>query len=144
MSVYGPFHRLGGPGGAGCRVAVLAVTGKAPDGTMAKASLLDAGSGASEIELLRTVASGLGVTWGQDENGWWAAVPADPISQFVSLHANTETTPDSYALFRTDDNGVTFPVAEFRTREEAERKASELAQGGHKQHYFIELIAKRP
>lgn len=94
--------------------------------------------------MLRTVASALGVTWGQDEMGWWAAVPAAPISQFALLHANTETAADSYALYRTDDNGVTFRVAEFRTREEAEQKASELAKGGHKQHYFIELITKRP
>ncbi|MDR6289336.1 hypothetical protein E9232_001851 [Inquilinus ginsengisoli] len=47
-----------------------------------------------------------------------------------------------YALFRTDDNGVTFLIAEFGTQEEAERRAAELARGGHKQHYFIEPVSK--
>ncbi|MDT3376028.1 hypothetical protein RNI52_01710 [Labrys neptuniae] len=117
--------------------------GKAADGTMTQVSLLDAGLEANEIELLRTVASGLGVIWGHDEIGWWAAVPARPISQFAVQRAEGENAVNSYALFRTDDNGVTFLVAEFRTREEAEQKASELARGGHKQHYFIESIAKR-
>jgi len=38
--------------------------------------LLDAGTEATELELLRTVASGLGVRWGHDDLGWWAAVPS--------------------------------------------------------------------
>ena len=138
MSMHGPFHRRGGPGGPGCRVGVLAVKGKAADGTAADASLLDAGPGSNEIELLRTVAHGLGVTWGQDELGWWAAVPATPTSQFAASHSETENIAGNFALYRTDDNGVTFLVAEFHTREEAERRASELARGGHKQHYFVE------
>lgn len=50
--------------------------------------------------------------------------------------------PDRHALFRMDDNGVTFLIAEFATREEAERRAAELARGGHKQHYFVEPAAK--
>ena len=138
MSMHGPFHRLGGPGGPGCRVGVLAVKGKAAD-----ASLLDAGPGSNEIELLRTVAHGLGVLWGQDELGWWAAVPVNPTSQFAVPHSETESIANNYALYRTDDNGVTFLVAEFRTREEAERRASELTQSAHKQHYFIEPITER-
>jgi hypothetical protein len=36
--------------------------------------LLDAGTEASELELLRTVALGLGVRWGRDDLGWWATV----------------------------------------------------------------------
>ena len=38
------------------------------------ASLLDA-KNASEVELLRTVCAGIGITWGKDEFGWWAVVP---------------------------------------------------------------------
>jgi len=41
------------------------------------AHLLDAGTAASEIELLRTVAAGLGVHWGKDDLGWWAIVPRE-------------------------------------------------------------------
>ena len=132
-----PFHRRGSPGGPGCRVAVIEVMGNAPSGATSAASLLDAGSESSEIELLRTIASGLGVVWGQDELGWWAAVPATPISEFAGSHSKAEGIGGSYSLFRTDDNAVTFLVAEFRTREEAEQKASELARGGHKQFYFV-------
>ncbi len=55
---------------------------------------------------------------------------------------STQDAADRYALFRTDDNGVTFLIAEFGTREEAERESSQLARGGHKQHYFIEPVAK--
>jgi len=141
MSAHGPFHRRGEPGGPGCRVAVLAVKAKAADGTAADASLLDAGPGSNEVELLRTVARGLGVIWGQDEHGWWAAVPATPTSQFAVSHSETESTADNYALFRTDDNGVTFLIAKFRTREEAEQRATEFARSAHKQHYFVEPVA---
>jgi hypothetical protein len=38
--------------------------------------LLDAGKDASELELLRTVAAGIGIQWGHDDFGWWAVVPA--------------------------------------------------------------------
>ena len=71
----GPYHRLGQPGGPGCAVGVLPVTGKAVDGETYQAELLDAGVTATEIELLRTVAARLGVRWGHDHLGWWAAVP---------------------------------------------------------------------
>ena len=136
-------HRRGDPGGPGCDVIVLAVKGQAADGTVADASLLDAGPESNEVELLRTVAHGLGVTWGQDEHGWWAAIPVTPTSQFAASHSQTESTADDHALFRTDDNGVTFLVAEFRTREEAQQKAAEFTQRGHKQHYFVEPVAER-
>ena len=75
---HGPYHRLGQPGGPGCAVGVLPVTGKGPDGRPYQAELLDAGAAATELELLRTVASRLGVRWGHDDHGWWAAVPARP------------------------------------------------------------------
>jgi hypothetical protein len=47
---------------------------KGPDGQAVPAYLLDAGADASELELLRTVAQGLGVRWGRDDLGWWATV----------------------------------------------------------------------
>lgn len=134
MSTYDPFHRLGTPGGPGCRVTMIPVQGKAPDGTMTDASLLDAGSEAPEIELLRTVACGLGVIWGHDEFGWWAAVPNAPTSKF----ATAASSSTRHSLFRQDDNGARFLIGHFYSRDEAERRAAELAHGGHKQHYFIE------
>jgi hypothetical protein len=73
---HGPYHRLGGPGGPGCRVASIPVTGKNLDGSTMEGRLLDAGTEATELELLRTVANELGVRWGHDNLGWWAAVPA--------------------------------------------------------------------
>lgn len=132
MSTHGPFHRLGTPGGPGCQVAILPVQGRASDGTTIDGSLLDSGIDASSVELLRTVASGLGVRWGHDDFGWWAAVPHTPVSQFHSR--------PRYRLFREDDNGVRFLVDCFDSEDAAERRADELAQGGHKQLYFIELI----
>jgi hypothetical protein len=134
MSTYGPFHRAGNPGGPGCRVTLIPVQGKKPDGTMMDGSLLDAGSEAPEIELLRTVANGLGVVWGHDEFGWWAAVPSFPASKF----AEASRPSNRHSLFREDDNGARFLIASFDSLDEAERKAAELAHGGHKQHYFIE------
>jgi hypothetical protein len=135
MSTYGPFHRLGTPGGPGCRVTMIPVQGKAPDGAIIDGSLLDAGAEAPEIELLRTVASGLGVIWGHDEFGWWAAVPSSPTSKF----AVASSSPTRQSLFREDDNGARFLIDHFASLDEAERRAAELAHGGHKQHYFIEL-----
>lgn len=72
---HGPYHRRGEPGGPGCAVGVLAITLRGADGQSVDGELLDAGKSASEIELLRTVANRLGVQWGHDDFGWWAAVP---------------------------------------------------------------------
>lgn len=47
------------------------------DGADTPGHLLDAGLEASELELLRTVANGLGVRWGRDDLGWWAVVAAE-------------------------------------------------------------------
>ena len=115
---------------------MIPVQGKAPDGTITYSSLLDAGSEANEIELLRTVASGLEVIWGHDEFGWWAAVPSSPTSKFAAASGSSSR----YALFREDDNGVRFLIAKFDSRDDAEHRAAELAEGGHKQHYFIEQV----
>ena len=71
---HGPYHRTGEPGGPGCPVTPLPITLKGPDGQPLPADLLDAGTEATELELLRTVARGLGVQWGRDERGWWPAV----------------------------------------------------------------------
>jgi hypothetical protein len=73
--MHGPYHRLGGPGGPGCAVGVIPISIQGPDGSPVAASLLDAGTTATELELLRTVAVRLGVRWGKDDFGWWAAVP---------------------------------------------------------------------
>jgi hypothetical protein len=71
---HGPYHRIGEPGGPGCSVASLPITVTGPDGAPMAAFLLDAGETASELELLRTVAAGLGARWGKDDSGWWAVV----------------------------------------------------------------------
>jgi hypothetical protein len=71
---HDPYHRLGEPGGPGCEVTALPIQFKQPDGTSGSGHLLDAGPDASELELLRTVAQGLGVKWGVDQHGWWAVV----------------------------------------------------------------------
>jgi hypothetical protein len=69
-------HRRGQPGGPGCHVTALQITLKAPGDALVPGYLLDAGTQASELELLRTSAEGLGVKWGHDDLGWWAAVSA--------------------------------------------------------------------
>jgi hypothetical protein len=83
MNSQRPFHRRSGPHGPGCQVAMIPVQGRAPGGAIADASLLDAGPDSKEIQLLRTVATGLGAAWGDHEVGWWATVPTRPASQFV-------------------------------------------------------------
>ncbi len=95
---------------------------------------MDAGTEASELELLRTVALSLGVRWGKDDLGWWAAVP----DLQIPTHETTSSPVQLYTLFREDDNGARFKIDQFSSRSEAELLAAELAQGGHKQHYFIE------
>lgn len=117
---------------------MIPVQGNTGDGSLVEASLLDAGPDAPEIELLRTVANGLGVVWGHDEFGWWAAVPNLPTSKFAAASATAAASSDRHALFREDDNGARFLIDHFDSREAAEQRAAELAYGGHKQHYFIE------
>ena len=137
MSNHGPFHRRGAPGGPGCEVSVLPISGRrSGSGEAIEACLLDAGEKASELELLRTVASGLGVVWGRDDLGAWAMVPNEPQSAFAAPLAAEPDLP--HALYREDDNGARFLIARFATQAEAEAKAAELARGGHKQHYFVD------
>jgi hypothetical protein len=77
-ATHGPYHRLGAPGGPGCPVTELPVSATLPDGRVVAMALLSAGENATEVELLRTIAHSLGIQWGQDEFGWWAAVPRHP------------------------------------------------------------------
>lgn len=72
---HGPYHRQGEPGGPGCQVTGMDIALRGAGDSPIPAVLLDAGDTAPEIELLRTVAHLLGVRWGHDEFGWWAAVP---------------------------------------------------------------------
>ena len=72
---HGPYHRTGEPGGPGARVVALEIVGRGPDGEEVPAHLLDAQGEAGEVELLRTICHTLGIGWGHDEHGWWAAVP---------------------------------------------------------------------
>ncbi|HEY2250014.1 MAG TPA: hypothetical protein VGH74_03095 [Planctomycetaceae bacterium] len=67
-------QRHGGPGGPGCSATVIPITLKL-DGFDQSAELLDAGPNVSELELLRSVAQRLKIHWGQDDAGWWAALP---------------------------------------------------------------------
>jgi hypothetical protein len=132
-----PFFRSGVPGGPGAQVSILPISGRASGSDkVIEASLLDAGETATELELLRTVASGLGVVWGRDELGVWAVVPNEPRSAFATAQEPAIELP--YALYREDDNGARFLIARYATQAEAEAKAAELARGGHKQAYFVE------
>ena len=77
MSAHGPYHRLGTPGGPGCKVSPLPVATRLPTGETADATLLSADSSATELELLRTIAQSFGVQWGHDDLGWWAVIPSN-------------------------------------------------------------------
>ncbi len=76
-------HRKGVPGGPCCKSSFTTITvTKIVDEESSKkveieAHLLNAEEGATEVELLRTIARGLGVNWGKDELGWWATVPLE-------------------------------------------------------------------
>lgn len=139
MEEYGPYYRSGAPGGPGCRVAAIPVRAKA-SGTDQEinGSLLDGGPEASEVELLRTVASSLGIGWGKDEMGWWAMVPNDMRCNLTSSAKSVSELP--FALYREDDNGARFLIDRFATRGEAEAKATELGIGGHKQYYYVDEV----
>lgn len=45
-----------------------------------------------------------------------------------------------WAVIRQDDNGNTYRVASYKTREEAERIAEHFEAKGHKQLYRVERI----
>lgn len=116
------YHRTGEPGGPGCTVGVLSIQSQRPDGSHFDGVLLDAGKKSTETELLRTVAEKLGVVWGEDELGWWAAV------QFPEF--------PSWSVRRLDDNDNEFVVQSNLTETQANSLAKEYEEKGHKQSYW--------
>jgi hypothetical protein len=72
---HGPYHRRGEPGGPGCSVTELPVSARLSNGDVVGMTLLSASENATEVELLRTIVNSIGVQWGHDEFGWWAAIP---------------------------------------------------------------------
>jgi hypothetical protein len=119
---YGPYHRTGQPGGPGCPVGILPISAKGPDDTTFKAELLDAGKESTELELLRTIASRLGVRWGHDEGGWWAVV--------------RDCNFPSWAVWRQDDSGNRFLVEANLTEEQGRLLVADFESKGHKQAYW--------
>ena len=119
---FGPYHRKGQPGGPGCAVAILPISVKAPDGTTLQGELLDGGPESTELELLRAIASRLGVHWGNDEFGWWAIVRG--------------TGFPSWAAWRQDDSGNRFLMEANLTEERARAIVAEFEAKGHKQTYW--------
>jgi hypothetical protein len=162
--LHGLFHRKGKPGGPSCEVVILPVVIKGANGNPVRPNLIDAGGG-SEIELLRTVAQGWGIKWGQDELGWWAAVPRDTIEQHFEQPSDTAVTwcpvnavawkphssidekdvlakkttaqPMAWAVWRQDDHGNRFEVSRGHSHVEALRLVAEFEAKGHKQYYWV-------
>ena len=117
----GPFHRKGEPGGPGFPVGVLPITGTDQSGATVAGNLLDAGPESSEVELLRTVMSRLGIQWGHDDFGWWAVVQ--------------DMEFPSWAVWRQDDSGNEFLVEANLPQSQAEALVAEFEAKGHKQCY---------
>lgn len=122
MNTPKTYHRRGEPGGPGCPVGVLAVNVQNQNGEPTAAELLDAGPDATEMELLRTVASRLGVQWGHDEFGWWAALRGSDFP--------------GWAVWRQDDSGNKFLVEANLTEQQAQSLAAGFEAKGHKQTYW--------
>ena len=116
------YHRLGEQRGPTCAVAVLPISVRGADGELASAELLDAGKERSEVELLRTIVSRMGVRWGHDEFGWWAVVPGHGFP--------------SWAVWRMDDSGSRFLVEANLTEAQANAQVAEFEAKGHKQTYW--------
>jgi len=112
---HGPFHRLGEPGGPGCPVEVLPINLRDAEGRQTSGSLLDAGAEATEIELLRTIASRLGIKWGCDGSGWWAVVKVMEIP--------------TWAVWRQDDHGNSFLVKANLTDTQADSSKQSWKRG---------------
>lgn len=118
------YHRTGEPGGPACPVGVLPIMFGDGKGGLQEGALLDAGANASEIELLRTIVSRMGVTWGHDQFGWWAAVP-NP--QFPS-----------WSVWRQDDNGNKFCIHFNMAEAQAKGIVAHYEGLGHKQCYWAQ------
>jgi hypothetical protein len=119
---HGPFYRRGEPGGPGCPISVLPIQIGGSKGESIKAELLDAGEHSTEIGLLRTIASRLGVQWGHDDFGWWAVV--------------RETEFPTWAVWRQDDAGNEYLVEANLTESRAREMVSDFDARGHKQGYW--------
>jgi len=111
------YHRRGEPGGPCCPLGILPVTV-----SDVAAELLDAGPEATETELLRTVASRLGVQWGHDDFGWWAVVRGSDFP--------------GWAVWRQDDSGSKFLVGANLTEHQAQSMVADFESKGHKQTYW--------
>lgn len=120
--MYGPYHRTGAPGGPGCPVGVLPTFAKGTDGYSLPCDLLDAGEHSTELQLLRTVATGFGAQWGVDEFGWWAAVPGHSFP--------------SWAVWRQDDGGTRYLVAANLSEAQATAMVADYEARGHKQTFW--------
>ena len=122
MTSENPYHRLGEPGGPTCRLAVMPISIRGADGELAPAELLDAGTERSEVELLRTIVSRMGMQWGHDDFGWWAVVRGGGFP--------------SWAVWRQDDSGTKYPVESNLTEPQAHALVAEFEAKGHKQAYW--------
>lgn len=131
---FGPYHRVGEPGGPGCKVVTLPVKLVGPNDTTFDAFLFDAGKEPTELELLRTVAHSTGVHWGKDDLGWWAAVPAVNLDQPAE---QPDPSPSEWSVLRLDDNGNSFEIARHLTRDSAEEIVRQFEISGHKQTYSL-------
>ena len=130
----GPFHRLGQPGGPGCKVVTAELKLVRADRQSSDGYLFDAGVGPTEIELLRTVAHATGIRWGKDDFGWWAAVPAGKLDDSAFTMDSTEAI---WSVLRQDDNGNSFEVARNVTRDAGEKVIRQFEISGHKQAYSL-------
>lgn len=115
-------ERVGEPGGPGCEVTHLEITFRDANGHEVDGELMDAGSDTTELALLRTVANRLGVAWGRDGSGWWAAVQKDKITDWT--------------VWRQDDNGRKFIVETNLNELDAHLLVAELEAVAHKQTYW--------
>lgn len=124
MSNESKYHRLGEPGGRGCSVSILDVEFSNQNSKRIPGELLDGGPESTELELLRTVASRLGVKWGHDEFGWWAALEKSKVSDWT--------------VWRQDDNGRKFIVETDLSETDAGLLVAELEASAHKQTYWAD------
>ena len=125
MNGYGPYHRVGAPGGPGCPVGVLPIMSKSTEGELIPGLLLDAGKEASELELLRTIAMRYGVQWGHDDLGWWAAV-------------KTEELPNC-SIWKKDENGNDVLVYKNLTKYEAIQAGEKLLNSDENKSYWVKV-----
>lgn len=124
MPEQSKYHRIGEPGGPGCPVGILDVEFTGPTADRIPGELLDGGKDSTELELLRTVASRLGVKWGQDEFGWCAALEKSKVTDWT--------------VWRQDDNGQKYVVEANLNETDASLLVAELEASAHKQTYWAE------